>query len=127
MELAMYNKKGQEVALPNEWKEIPAETQEALLEWYNVREYNVIEDDLTISDLVLLANLYHDGDFSHGTCPECGEKWHYGDPDNWDDFQGVDQREYVGQTCAECYMNAVGVIKRSGVGYIEMNNPIYGD
>ena len=82
---------------PEEWDEIPGEDQDALIEWYNIRE-----EDLDNEDRLRLAQLYHDGNFSYWECPGCYEWCMVGHPTDWDDFQGVWQSETLGQLCETC-------------------------
>lgn len=64
------------------------------------RKESEIPDPDTFRDLV---NLVVENKFTHFECAHCEELILHGDPDNWDDFQGVSQDEYHGQLCANCY------------------------
>lgn len=100
------------LGVPPAWIDIDYEDRRALLEWYNVSEPDY-------DDLQLLAELFHAGQFSHGECANCGEPYYYGTPDNWHNFQGVNQSEMVDDVCSDCYQQAAHVIELSGLGYIE--------
>ena len=78
------------VIIMNEWKDIDENMQERLIEWYNVREEDMDDDDRQ-----RLAELYFNYNFQSWNCPECGTHVHYGTPDNWDNFQGVCQADYT--------------------------------
>ena len=83
------------------WDEIDRDTQDALLEWYNVAEP-------TDDDRELLARLNEAGGFDHRDCGNCGEKVLTGRPDaigdpEWHDFQGAQQSESFGELCGDCY------------------------
>ena len=80
-----------------QWDEIDSDTQEALIEWYNVSAKHIRAKDRS-----LLAQLHADGNFSHWLCPECNTSILVGSPDNWDNFQGVWQSEHLGDLCADC-------------------------
>lgn len=66
------------------WENISPEIQKHLIEWYNVSE-----EDLTDEDYENLTILYEKGQFEHWECPLCGAHVYVGSPDNWDNFQGV--------------------------------------
>lgn len=83
---------------PAFWDELDSDTQDALIEWYNVRE-----DDFEFDDYERLYNLHEDGKFTHYNCGYCEEKVYYGEPDNWADFQGVDEKQGFGELCEDCY------------------------
>lgn len=73
---------------PREWKRLSAETQEALIEWYNRRAENITPEDLDrLADLRLAKR------FRYWNCPTCHELVMEGNPEQWDDFQGVDQND----------------------------------
>lgn len=112
-ELLICDENGNQLELPEDWTNLDSPTQDALLAWYNVRE-----NHLQVSDLQRLADLFNAGQFEYGVCSECGEEYRTGTPDDWDDFQGVDELEHVGKVCAECYQKAADVIEISGVGWI---------
>lgn len=80
------------------WDEIESVHQEALIEWYNIRE-----EDIDDEDRARLAKLFHADQFAHFECSECGEKVFHGVPDDWGHFQGVCQSEYMGELCGDCY------------------------
>jgi hypothetical protein len=79
------------------WEEIPEDDQKLLIEWYNV-----VEEQIDDNDRAKLAKLYFAGQFHHWNCPECGEPIIYGEPSNWDDFQGVHESDGLGELCADC-------------------------
>ena len=70
------------------FNQLPEQTKEDLKDWMNLR-------DLEESDKILLADLFNAGDFSAWDCPECGTCVFHGDPENWDDFQGVDNQDFA--------------------------------
>ena len=80
------------------WNEIPHATQDALIEWYNIRE-----EDLDPEDYERLVGLYAKRQFVHYDCANCGNIVRYGHPDNWAHFQGVSEHEGIGSICGECY------------------------
>jgi hypothetical protein len=90
---------GPELHEPPSWYDIESETQQALLDWFNVK-------DPSYADMSALAKLYNDGKFSHGVCVVCGSPWQEGTPDNWDNFQGVNELDHMGNVCGECYSKA---------------------
>lgn len=59
-----------------------------LVSWYNV-------SDLIDADLRILAELYLAGGFRAWDCLTCGDRVYEGSPENWDNFQGVCQVDYV--------------------------------
>lgn len=61
-----------------------------LLEWYNITEES--HDD---GDLKRLAKLFNRGRFHAWNCPTCGERVRYGEPINWDNFQGVGNPDHT--------------------------------
>ena len=72
------------------WNELTHQQQQDLLEWYNVRE-----EDIDDADRRRLSELIDKGQFQAWNCPECEERCYLGTPDDWDDFQGVSQVDYV--------------------------------
>lgn len=98
---------------PSDWDLLDSDVQEALLEWYNICEENVTDDDRQ-----MLAGLYKQNRFEFGNCSECGDLWTKGDPEDWSLFQGVNEVEHVGDVCGECYMSAARVIQASGAGWV---------
>jgi hypothetical protein len=70
--------------------------QEDLREWYN-------RFPLDAKDKRLLADLVEKHQFVAFDCGECGERVRAAYPDDWGNFQGVCQDEYLGQLCADCY------------------------
>ena len=95
------------------WRDIPQDAQLALEYWYNVSK-----DQWDHTDYKLLVRLYFTGRFQYWNCPECGNLVTYGDPTNWDNFQGVMQPdhtsypgnaekyalEYIEKMCDNCRM-----------------------
>jgi hypothetical protein len=79
------------------WNNLDSEDRENVIEWYNIAEENLDDDDK-----ILLADLIGNGQFSYWDCPNCGKKVLVGYPDNWDRFQGVKQSETAGKLCEEC-------------------------
>ena len=84
------------------WDEIPYETQEDLLEWYNIRP-----EDIDAEDKVLLSTLYNKGQFHAWNCPLCSERVYLGEPEDWAFFQGVQQVDYTSfpgdvRLCDDC-------------------------
>jgi len=75
------------------------------VEWYNATQ-------LDIDDVVRLANVR----FRVITCPRCNNRISFGEPENWDEFQGVLQGEYglaiinnkEVEFCSECYYVVTG-------------------
>lgn len=74
----------------HQWKEIPTQDQEALLEWYNIRKR-----DMDYRDYRNLTDLYFQGRFEWWRCPACKKRVMKGNPSNWDNFQGVCQVDYT--------------------------------
>lgn len=66
------------------------------VEWYNAVY-------LDSDDILNLANL----DFSVVECERCGEKQRFGNPDDWGDFQGVNQDEMLEVTIEPLGVNAL--------------------
>lgn len=82
-----------------------------LIEWHNVRE-----EDLDLEDLDRLYCLAEAGQFRAWDCPTCEARCYVGEPDDWGDFQGVDNNDYVSypprsrgtfDQCDSCRMNMV--------------------
>jgi hypothetical protein len=98
------------------WKQLNEQEQNDLLTWYNLSETDA-------ADRRKLAALLGNGQFHAWDCPLCGERVYYGNPDNWDDYQGVCQADYcsypgctdyytarlVSQMCDQCRMNSPAV------------------
>lgn len=59
-----------------------------LIEWYNV-------SDLDDVDIELLADLFNAGNFESWACPGCDDRVYDGQPEDWEDFQGVCQIDRV--------------------------------
>jgi len=97
---------------PSDWEALPQQAKEDLTQWFNAV---VVDDD----DKILLAQLYIRGNFHAWNCPTCGERVYWGDPEDWDNFQGVCQADFtsypgstdyytlriVTQQCDSCRMN----------------------
>lgn len=77
------------------WDEIESDTQDALIDWYNLV-------DVSAEEREMLAELHLAGNFHHFECAECNTSVHAGQPDDWGQFQGVYQDEYIGELCADC-------------------------
>ena len=88
------------------WDELDSETQENLIEWFNI-------SDPSDDDKELLAQLQNDGKFTAFTC-ECGETILAGQPDDWGNFQGVNQSEYHGELCSDCYQEYLRLKEKAG-------------
>lgn len=73
------------------------ETADALVEWYNIRP-----EDLDLDDMQRLVALDTAGQFYFFDCGSCGEPVRYACPDSWNNFQGVNQDESLGELCEEC-------------------------
>ena len=86
------------------FEELPSEVQKDLTEWFNVI-------DPSNKDKQLLLELYQDNRFRAWDCPECGDRVYNGDPDSYDNFQGVLNQDfsYFGNTdkFTEEYINAM--------------------
>ena len=76
---------------------IPTEDAAAIIRWFNTRI-----QDLDQEDARLLISLFEDGRFTHFQCGHCNAEVNHGDPECWDEFQGVMQDEYLGGLCGEC-------------------------
>lgn len=72
------------------WNDLSEQVKDDLTEWYNVRA-----DNLTQADKNRLAALYGKGQFHAWDCPMCGDRVFHGEPDNWDNFQGVCEVDYT--------------------------------
>ena len=70
------------------WSAIPQQAKTDLLEWLNVAEPDA-------QDRQRLARLYAAGKFHAWNCPTCGERVYYGNPGDWDHFQGVRQVDHM--------------------------------
>ena len=96
------------------WDEIAVDDQDALLEWYNIQE-DCVDDE----DRERLADLFHAGNFRSWLCPECGERIMVGDPKDWGNFQGVCQSETFGDLCHDCAASLKATVdhaKEYGIG-----------
>ena len=63
------------------------EVQIDLLEWFNIREPS---DE----DKQMLLGLYKAGKFKAWDCPGCTERVYKGEPDSYDNFQGVLNQDF---------------------------------
>jgi len=98
---------------PEEWEDIDSDTQDLLVEWYNIRE-----KDLSRDDLELLAELFQKGNIEIIECPECGTTCYEANPDNWGDFQGTGvgmEDGIFGGHCGDCYTQAEEKAKEMGI------------
>ena len=78
------------------WAEVTEQDRVDLINWYNV-----VEEDLDDDDKQQLAQLFGAGRFKAWDCPECGKRCYEGDPIDWSHFQGVlqlDHASYPGNT-----------------------------
>lgn len=106
------------------WDELPEEAKVDMLTWFNV-------DVTTEKEKRTLAKLYSQGKFHSWDCPRCNDRVCYGSPDNWDNFQGVQQPDYASypgcdsplkirlQLCDQCRMhdvNSMSELNLLGVG-----------
>lgn len=101
--------------MTKKWRDIPYDAQQALEYWYNVSK-----DQWDHTDYKLLVRLYFASRFQYWNCPECGALVTYGDPSNWDHFQGVMEpdytsypgntekytQEYIEKMCDDCRMKS---------------------
>lgn len=76
------------IAFATNFKSLPEQVQVDLKTWYN-------RSELEIKEEIRLFNLVKRGLFHAWNCPECGERCYYGEPSNWDFFQGVWQIDYT--------------------------------
>lgn len=72
------------------WNDLSEQVKSDLTAWYNVRD-----EDLTQADKNKLATLYGKGQFHAWDCPACGGRVYDGNPDDWGEFQGVCQVDYM--------------------------------
>ena len=72
------------------WEDLNDDIQARLIEWYNVGEENITDDDKE-----RLAKLYCEGNFETWNCPECGTHVFFAYPDDWGHFQGTRNADYV--------------------------------
>lgn len=82
------------------WLELDYVTKAALLDWYNIEVIDV--DTIDEEDQAKLLDILENGNFVHFECAECGEEIVAAEPEDWADFQGVKQCEYLGRLCADC-------------------------
>ncbi len=68
-----------------DWDKLPKQVKIDLIAWFN----SVFEDTK------ILARLYLDGKFQAWDCPDCGDRVYLAQPDNWKDFQGVLQADFI--------------------------------
>lgn len=116
------------------WMDIPVHVRHDLLEWNNEtykpnpmpcgpETVNPLDEpDIDPKQLERLEYLYNWGKFHAGDCPTCGTRVYFGEPTNWDHFQGVRQQdfasypgepekygeEFVRSQCDSCRCNMVG-------------------
>ena len=105
------------------WNALPEQEKDDLLNWFNSTKPS--QDDKR-----KLSALYHAGKFHAWDCPSCGERVYWGDPDEWDDFQGVRQADFtsypgcdeyfhprlIAQQCDSCRMNCPSLSDLNMVG-----------
>lgn len=70
------------------WKEVPEQAQQDMLEWLNSTKPDA-------SDKRRLAKLYFTGKFHAWNCVECGDRVYFGNPVEWNHFQGARQADYI--------------------------------
>lgn len=110
------------------WADLSDQQQDDLTEWYNIRP-----EDMDDEDRQRLADLAGAGRFRAWNCAECGDRVRQGAPEDWGNFQGVQQPdftsypgdgerhtpEYLSWMCDSCRM---GDVDRSGEGPEEWGN-----
>ena len=69
------------------FQQLSQQVQDDLTAWYNV-----CEPDTT--DKQRLFRLYMQGEFEAWDCPECGERVYRGNPESYDNFQGVRNQDF---------------------------------
>lgn len=69
------------------WNDLSEQTQKDLFDWFNWTEVTDDEKDM-------LAELFESGQFKAWDCRKCGERVYAGDPDDWDNYQGVRQADF---------------------------------
>jgi len=88
---------------PEDWELIDSETQDNLIEWFNIRE-----EDIEAHELQLLADLHCSGNICFINCHECGYVAFEATPEDWDNFQGtgcgMKQGIFNGTLCGDCYV-----------------------
>jgi uncharacterized OB-fold protein len=87
----------EKASLLEDWNFLDSEDKENAIEWYNIAE-----EDLDDEDKIRLADLIACGQFAYWDCPNCGKKVLVGYPDNWNCFQGARQSETAGKLCEDC-------------------------
>lgn len=71
-----------------DFNDLPNRIKVDLLYWFNQRDVSPDEEQM-------LYELYKEGRFKSWDCPKCGDRCCYGEPENWDNFQGVSGCDYV--------------------------------
>ena len=71
----------------SKWSELSVQVKHDLEQWYNSRPDKEEKE--------MLAELFLAGRFWAWNCPVCGDRVYWGDPEDWDDYQGVCQADYV--------------------------------
>lgn len=69
------------------FNELPMVVQNDLLEWFNSTK-------VTVKEKKLLIKLYCDGKFKAWYCPKCGDRVFRGEPDCWNNFQGILNQDF---------------------------------
>ena len=77
-------------AINEKWDALDTDLREALVEWYNIREVDLDEDDYKE-----LLGLVEAGRFWFWDCPICEERCVHGDPEDWSNFQGVSGQDWI--------------------------------
>lgn len=93
--IGLLNKRGKPMTtfpylynVPDCFSKLEDQTKKDLIDWLNHLEP-------TREEMWELARLYNEGKFSAWDCPECNDRVFFGTPDNWEDYQGVMQADYV--------------------------------
>lgn len=74
--------------------ELPYDIQDDLIAWFNTTPDEYEEEALT--------ELYTEGKFNAWNCPKCGIRVYLGEPDDWEDYQGVMQADYTSYPGNSC-------------------------
>ena len=67
----------------------PEQTATDLLDWFNRA------GDFEQEELVELASLHTEGNFEAWNCPSCGARVYWATPEDWGNFQGTCNADYV--------------------------------
>ncbi len=80
----------EQLTTAEKWDGLDADLREALVEWYNIREIDIDDEDREA-----LVGLVDAGRFWFWDCPMCDEPCAHGDPEDWDNFQGVNGQDWI--------------------------------